>query len=269
MTRPLHAIAIFFCIFLFGCSEAGLVHRFTPPEEESIARNDIDLLIQGKFPEIESRSDSAIVGPDAEGRLANMSAMFPGGSPRSAKVVGVEVYKGERSSRTNLTFEYEYPSKWLLVNIDLQKKGTATTIAWLHVEPMPESLESANRFTLVGKSAAQYSILFAAVALFLFSLYVLVLCVRARNVRRKWLWIIFILVGVGKQTVNWTSGELRFTPLAMSIPCASATAPPYGPWTVGVYLPLGAILFLRERRKKLNQDLTVPSPPPAPSDTST
>jgi hypothetical protein len=269
MPRPLHAIAVASCILLVGCTQAGLVHRFTPPEEERIARSDIDLLIQREFPEIESRLDPSLVGPNTESTLAQMSAMFPGGSPKSAKVVGVELYKGEQSSRTNLTFEYEYPTKWLLVNIALQKKGAATTIEWFHVEPMPESLESANRFTLIGKSATQYSILFAALALFLFSIYVLILCARTRNVRKKWLWIIFILIGFGKLTVNWTSGELHFTPLALNIPCASAVAPPYGPWTVGVYLPLGAILFLRERRKKLNLAVTVPSSPPAPSDTST
>jgi len=266
MTRPLHTGVLVLCIFLVGCSQAGLIKRFTPPEQERLARSYIDLLVQGNFQQIESELNPSLVDPNTESTLAKMSAMFPAESPKSVKVVGVNLYGGDQYSRTNLTFEFEFPSKWLLVNVDIQKDGGATTIVGFHVEPMSEALENVNRFTLKGKSAIQYSILLAAVALFLLSVYVVALCVRTRNVRRKWLWIIFILIGFGKLTVNWTSGELHFTPLAFNIPCASASAPPYGPWTVGAYLPVGAILFLRKNRRKLNA-ATVPLPPIVPSDT--
>jgi hypothetical protein len=214
MTRPLSIIAITSCVILVGCTQTGLITRFTPPDKERLARSYIDLLIQGNFPEIESQLDPAIVGPDTQGTLAKMSAMFPPETPKSVKVVGVNLYDEQGYSQTNLTFEYEFTRKWLLVNVDIQKKGTAATIAGLHVEPMSESLEETHAFTLRRKSVTQYSILFAAVTVVLFSFYVLVLCVQTRHVGRKWLWIIFILVGFCKLTVNWTSGELHFRPIA-------------------------------------------------------
>ncbi len=261
------AVAMTFCIFLAGCTQARLVEKFTPPEKERLARSCIDLLMHGSLAQVQSQLDPSLVGADTKDTLAKMSAMFPSEPPKSVKVVGVNIHDGDQYSEANLTFEYEYPSKWLLVNVDIQTKGAVTTIAGFHVEPMSDSLENVNRFTLRGKSATQYSVLLAAVALFLFSLYVLILCVRTPNVGRKWLWVMFILVGFGKLAVNWTNGELHFTPLAFNIPCASAAAPPYGPRTVGAYLPIGAILFLRERRKRLTEtigQLPTPASPDAP-----
>ena len=38
------------------------------------------------------------------------------------------------------------------------------------------------------------------------TLYALVLCIRTRNVKSKWLWILFILVGFGAVQANWTTG---------------------------------------------------------------
>jgi hypothetical protein len=260
------AVAMTFCTFLAGCTQAKLVEKFTPPEKERLARSCVDLLIHGNLAQVQSQLDPNLVAGDTKDTLAKMSAMFPSEPPKSVKVVGLNIHDGNQYSETNLTFEYEFPSKWLVVNVDIQTKGAVTTIAGIHVEPLSESLENLNRFTLRGKSATQYSVLLAAVGLFLFSLYVLILCVRTPHVGRKWLWVIFILVGFGKLTVNWTNGELHFTPLAFNIPCASAAAPPYGPWTVGAFLPIGAILFLRERRKKLSEAIAH-LPTPAPSDT--
>jgi hypothetical protein len=61
---------------------------------------------------------------------------------------------------------------------------------------------------------------------------------------RKWLWVLFILAGVGKFAVNWTSGEWGIAPLSLQLLSASAVASLYGPWILSFSLPLGAIVFL-------------------------
>ncbi len=78
----------------------------------------------------------------------------------------------------------------------------------------------------------------------------------------KWLWMLFVLVGVGKLAVNWGTGEWTYQLLAIQIPCFTMTRPLYGTWTIGAYLPVGAILFLNHRSKmKLSREVTEPPVP--------
>jgi hypothetical protein len=248
------------CSFLVGCNQATQIRKFTPPEDESIARSYVNLLMQGKYKQIENALDPNIVDANTPDTLAKMSAMFPAEPPKSMKIVGVNLFHGPEYSESNITLECEFPNKWLLANVDIRRKGSAVTIVGFHVDQMSDSLENVNRFTLRGKDALRYSILAMAILLPLFSLYVLVLCIRTQPVKRKWLWILFILVGVGELAVNWTTGEWHVTPLGLYIPCAHAFASPFGPWTVAVYFPLGAVLFLRERKKRLDQPIKPVSP---------
>ena len=242
-------VAIAICAFLGGCDQATIMKKWTPPEAESLAKSYVDLLRQGKYDQIEHDLDPSVPESDIRDTFAKMGTLFPTENPESVKVVGAHIFHGQGYSTTSITLEYQFPSKWLLVDVTTKKEGDATTVTGFHVSSTPDSLENLNRFTFVGKSATQYLILTLAVCSLLFSFYVLLVCIRTRDGKRKWLWMLFILVGVGKLGVNWTSGQWAFTLLAIQIPCATATAPLYGAWTVVVYLPLGAMLYLNHRWK--------------------
>jgi hypothetical protein len=91
-------------------------------------------------------------------------------------------------------------------------------------------------------------VLALAVFFALLTLYALVVCIKTRLPGRKWPWVLFILLGVGKLSVNWTTGAWGISPVAVQLFSASATAPLYGSWTLAVSLPLGAIVFLLRRK---------------------
>jgi hypothetical protein len=237
-------VGIAFCAFLVGCDQATLMKKWTPPEAESNARSYVDLLRQGKFDQIARDLDSSVADSNAGDTFAKMAAIFPSESPVSVKVVGAHIFHGQEYSTTDISLEYQFPSKWLLVNIVTQRTGNVSTIAGFNVEPLRDSLENLNRFTFVGKSAPQYLMLMLAVCSLLFSFYVLILCIRTKGGKRKWLWMLFILLGLGKLAVNWTTGQWAVTVFSLQIPCGMATALLYGPWTVAASLPLGAIVYL-------------------------
>ena len=130
----------------------------------------------------------------------------------------------------------------------LEERGNKARISGLHVTPIPESLEVSNAFTLEGKGPSQYIALLLAIGAAVFSFYSFVRCVRTKPLKRKWLWLILILVGVCKFTVNWTTGKWSFAPLAIQMPPMHAFCAPYGPWLLGFSIPVVAIVFvLRER----------------------
>jgi hypothetical protein len=250
---------IAFCAFLVGCNQASLIKKWTPPEAEALARNYVDLLRQGKFDRIEHDLDPSVADSNIHDTFVKMAALFPAENPESVKVVGVNIFHGPEYTTTNITLEYEFLDKWLLVNIETQKKGDASTVLDFHVRPMQGSLENLNRFTFAGKGAAQYLILTVALCSLLFSFYVLVLCIRTKQGKSRWLWMLFILVGVGRLAVNWTTGEFTFTLFAFQIPCVTAGHLLYGPWILAAYLPLGAILFLNGQwKRKVTGELIEP-----------
>jgi hypothetical protein len=65
--------------------------------------------------------------------------------------------------------------------------------------------------------------------------------------RRKWLWIIFILFGIGQLSVDWNSGAWQFSPVHFLLFSASAVAPGYGSWVVSTAFPVGAAWYLIRR----------------------
>ena len=88
----------------------------------------------------------------------------------------------------------------------------------------------------------QYAILCAAIGAALISLYALVLCIRTKLPGRKWPWVVFILLGIGKVWVNWKTGEQGVTPLSVQLFSASSFSAMY--WIVSASVPLGALAFL-------------------------
>jgi hypothetical protein len=243
-----------------GCDQASLMKRFTPSQDESIAKSYIDLLRQKHFDQVERGLDPSIKGPNIRDTLATMAEMIPAQEPTSVKVVGSHAFHGKEFSTTDLTFEYEFAGKWLLIQVAMQKKFDVSTIMGFHVQPISDSLENLNKFRLVGKTALHYVVLALAILAPLFSVYVLVLCARTKIEKRKWLWVLFIIVGVGKFGVNWATGQWQCTPLAVQLPPAGAFAQLYGPWTVYFSLPLGAVAFLLWRKQKLGSLVSPPNP---------
>jgi hypothetical protein len=177
-----------------------------------------------------------------------MAALFPAGEPTSLTLVGAQSFSGPEWSTINLTYEFGFAGKWLLTNVALKKQHGKSTIVGFHVYPQPASLEAQNRFSLAGKSAVQYAVLACGVVVPLFTLWVFIVCLRTKLKGRRWPWLVFILVGFGKLAVNWTTGAWAFALAYVQLLGASAVAPPYGPWTIAVSFPLGAIVFLLRRK---------------------
>jgi hypothetical protein len=252
MTNMMNRSSAGVCILLLlgACSQEQWMQKLASPAEQSAAREYIDHLRNREFNDIEIAADMTIAGPALDATLGKMVDLIPGGTPVSVKLVGAQRSTMSGVTTLTLTFEYQFAGRWIVANVATKSKDGVTTIVGLHVYPESSSLESTNRFTLSGKSVLQYVVLGAAIAVGLFTLVVFVVCTRTKMKRRKWLWILFILFGLGKLSVNWTTGQWGFMALAAQLfGVSAAAASPYSPWIVSVSLPIGAVLFLINRRK--------------------
>ncbi len=250
--RLILPISLLLLIILSGCTPAdpaSQIRRFTPPDDEARATNYIALLRQNKFERIQNDLDPSIKHALTQDLLVKMAKAIPPQEPVSVKIIGAQQVHNPGIYKINLSFEYQFPSEWLLINVATQKKDAVSTIIGFNVYPLSDSLENINRFTLAGKNPLQYATLVFAILVPLFIFYVLVLCILTKMTKRKWLWIIFILFGISRLTVNWTTGQWQIAPLYFLFLGSGAFAPLYGAWLISISLPLGAILFLFRRKK--------------------
>jgi hypothetical protein len=238
-------------VALLACSQEDLLQKFSSPEDQATAKIYIDHLRARNFDEIERALDASMRAPNIRDTLTKMSALVPNQEPISTKLVGAQTFHTSDAKTVNTTFEYNFGDKWLLANVAVRDRQGTKTIVGFNVNPMTESLESKNRFTLVGKSTIQYAVLVTAIAAVLITIYSLIVCAKTKLSRRKWLWVLFILVGFGKIAVNWATGEWGVAPFSVQLFSASAFAPLYGPWTIAASIPVGAIAFLIYKRSRL------------------
>jgi hypothetical protein len=239
---------------IMGCSQDAMLQKFASADDQATAKKYVDALRAGRYEEIEAVADPAIKGPTLRSTLEQMAALMPDEEPSSVKLVSAQTMKGAQGTTKNLTFEYRYGEKWLLVNVATQRKGDAFTLIGFNVYPQAQAVTERNRFQLGGKTAVHYVILALAILFPLLSLYALIQCARTKMVKGKWLWIVVILIGVGKLAINWTSGEWQVSTLSVQLLSASVLTDAQGALILAVSVPLGAILFLFRRRLPIRQD---------------
>jgi hypothetical protein len=101
-----------------------------------------------------------------------MANTIPAGTPQSLKLVGANQFSSKDAGTTlNLTYEYQFQEKFLLINVARKTKDGTDTIVGFRVQPLPVSLETQNRFTLSDKSVLQYIVLAAAIVAAIFTLW--------------------------------------------------------------------------------------------------
>jgi hypothetical protein len=232
---------------LVGCGVTGLINRTEPLKDEPAGRKYLDLLIQGQVDEIEKDLDPTVADVDTKEKLVQIAEWLPAEAPKSVKVVDSRTISRVGYSETQLGYECEFEDSWYLVTMSLTRKQNAWAILGLHVNRLPDSLENMHKFTVAGKGLSQYLTLLLALGSLTLSFYAFWECVRTRVGPSRWLWTPFILTGVGGLFVNWTTGQMGFQIWFVHIPTAIAEVQPFGPWMIGVSLPLGAMIFLNER----------------------
>ena len=178
-----------------------------------------------------------------------MSAAIPQGEPIAAKLVQVQTQSGSGVAHSHLYYEYQFPSGYVLIDIYTEKKDGPPLIQGLHINTLKDSLENTSKFSLSGKPFMCYLMLVLTTMTLFTTLYACFVWFRTRPRKKRWL--LFILLGLGKFSVDWSTGECYINPLSINLFSAAAESIAYGPWMISCSLPLGAVLFLSRTRKSV------------------
>lgn len=237
-----------FCVSLAGCDQDAMIQSFVSKEDQALASNYFALLKNRQFDDLNKAIEPSLRNPALNDTLSQMADLIPAEEPTRIKLIGAQQNNSSDQSTINLSYEYAYANQWLVLQIALQQRDKQTHIVGLKLIPQATSIDGQFKFSLAGKSIAHYLILALAIIAPILVLTALIICIRMKLRGRKWPWVIFILLGIGQLSINWSSGDLSFAVLAMQLFSASAFAAPYGPWIITVSLPLGALCFLAFRK---------------------
>lgn len=247
-------ISIAFTLFLSSCSQEELSERFIPKEESSFAEDYLSKLRERDFTYVKSILSPELDAQVTDELLEQMAAYFREGEPLSVKIIGSQVNVFNGQWQGNFTFEYQFESGWNLANTALKKTDSGYQVIGINVYQTEASQKELNAFGLSSKSGLQYLVLCLAVLVPLFILFTLIVCIRTPIQQKKWLWIIFVLLGFGAIQVNWTNGAYAFQLISVHLFGASATAAgPGAPWILSASVPLGAIVFWLRRESLIER----------------
>lgn len=234
---------------LASCGYLEMADKLIPKEESTFAQHYLERLRAGDFDHVRRFMDAKLQAKASTENLHTLAQFFPDLEPVSIKLIGSQVVRSDDVFKGSFTFEYEFPSQWVLAGVVLTKRDEQLSVLGFQVIRTTASQQELNRFTLTGKNAAQYAVLLAALAVPIFILVTAVACLRTPIPRRRWLWVIFILLGVGTVSTNWATGEVGFVVLNVQLFGAAALAAgPYSPWVISAAFPLGAVMFWLRRR---------------------
>jgi glycosyltransferase involved in cell wall biosynthesis len=243
--------------FLSGCGlSPTMVEDFADDSKEEIATTYIQQIIDGDFEKILDSIEPKLRPKIDEDILEQMRSLLGSDEVKEVNLVGYNAHTfNQQPTRYNLSYQYGYGNKWILVNVAFRSIASGKNeILGLNIyNPMSKPLQEINRFRFEGKSIIHYIFLGLCISIPLFSLFTLVACIRTKIKKKKWLWIVFILFGIGQFSINWTTGQFGFKPISIQLFGFGAVAVSiYAPWILLFSIPIGAILFwIRRNRIKM------------------
>jgi hypothetical protein len=228
-----------------------------PQKQLEFTKKYLEVIRNNQLDSLQKVLGSNLVGVIDESVLESLTIYFPPQeNPINVIIVGSNNIEYGDSSTTEITLQYEFRDSFVLGDLFLISKNDKISIAGIHITPIPESVETANKFTFENRSFIHYLFLVLGTISTIFILFSFVICLKSK-IKKKWLWVLFILFGFGRVMLNWTTGKIAFSIISFQFLGFGVTAAGlYAPWIVSLSFPFGAVIFLFKKRKLIENYLT-------------
>ncbi len=241
-----------------------------PKAEAGFAKDYLQKLREGSFDFAKQHMDPELAAQVTDAKLEEIAKYFPAGKVISTELIGSQTHTVNSAWQGNFSFEYQFDGGWALANVVLKRAGERLLVVGFRVTRTEKSQREINAFSIHGGSWGHYAVLASAVAIPVFIVVTLVFCVITPIPRKKWLWMLFILFGIGSVSLNWTTGAMDFQVVNfLLLGSAHVRFSEYAPWMISMGFPIGAIVFWTKRRQFMEASLAQKSalsnnPPASP-----
>lgn len=232
-----------------GCRDPEVViRRLLTAEVDSVSREYLRMVGRGELDEAMARLEPVLQTPEARATLEKISALHGELAPDSVRVVAVQSHDRAGARHINVIYEMRYGNDWLLANVESRSGEPHRVVTGVHAYPLPAPLEEVHRFTLRGKGIGNHLMLLFMAASFGFIVFTIVQVVRS-PLRTKWRWILLTLVAATQLKLDWTTGRVAYSPIAVVLFGAGIMkTSALTPWILTVGFPVGALLSFTKAR---------------------
>jgi len=255
---PILALLLF---TVASCSMQQTTEKFINKEIDSFSRGFIQNILTGDTNALR-KLDTRLVNDSALSVLNVLHRTLADKKLNQIRALGAED-KWLRSTKPNdnydiysVIYEYEFKDAFILFTIVINKQSKPYTVVSFNANASKESFSKRTEFTFKNKTLKHYIVFAWIIAIPLFII-ITVISVIKTPIRRKWAWILLvILVNVGVN-FNWTTGLFQWRNIEVILLLATdiAYGSIYAPWDFTVAFPLGAVIFWYRRKKILARRL--------------
>jgi hypothetical protein len=236
-------------LLMAACNYQKIVETMTPKAESQFAKEFLLRLQRKDFAYVRQHSDQKYRAELTDAALEKITAFYPAGKLLDTTIVGSYVNVSDARWQGEFTFEFHFSAGWTIASAVINKVDNKLSVWGFHVYPTTAvSRQELNQFSFAGKTWIQYLTFALVITAPIFVLLTAIVCARTPLGKNKWLWMIFVLLGVGSLSVNWTTGDWELWPFYVKLLSASFVKNgPYAPWIFSAAFPLGAICFWFKR----------------------
>lgn len=238
-------LALIFCACRYG-DVSGLVK----PQEKAVAEKVISQLQGGELDSLSRMLSPSLKDSNTTQLMNQLYCLVPKDKPTELRYTKFSRQLGGAKPATYLTVQATHGSSVAFYSMGISGEGPNVELLQFRVDVVPRQSQISGP-VLLRTMVNPLRFVFAAMVFVipLLTIYSIVLLFRTKNLRRRWGWFIFMLLGVGQFKLDWFAGAvsaqlLSVQPLGASFFAETA----YGPLFVSISVPLGAILFLLKRK---------------------
>jgi hypothetical protein len=235
---------------LTGCTRDALVEKMAPEDVKEASKRAISDLKERRFDALKGRLGEELKGQDLDEAFEKMAGAFPNEEAKTVSPIGFYASTGTAGTRFDISYKYQYSKEWVLARLSWRRVNGQLRIISFNVSATDNSAVDVDAFTFKGKGPFHYLVVLLAAFVLSLSVVSLVQCIRTRNLRRKWAWILFIIFGLGTFSFNWTTAEWRFALIHIQLLSVGAVRLSGSPWMITIAIPVGAVAFLDKLRRQ-------------------
>jgi hypothetical protein len=246
---------LLFVALVAGCNQNS-TDTFTSPRERRFAENEINHLVKRNLDSVKANLAPGLQTGNVDSALGVISRAFPDEPYDSMKFISFNIFvmnrfvDGDRFHRkASYELEYYYKDKAVYASITLDSTVRGINVIGLNAYPLGQHLEQINAFDLTRPGVFGIPFILLMVASFSVIVVALVKCILRKGLRKKWLGIVFIVVGIGQVSYNWANHDFKLGILTIKfLGIGYLRHGIMGPWMLFLSFPVGAVVFLVKYR---------------------
>jgi hypothetical protein len=237
-----------FSLLLVGCKLDETARATMPPDALLTADLALELYLSGDAAGLRLLSTDELASKATDSALAGLFGYLGTGEVVDTAIIRARVASSTATGTTvTLIYSVELADRNLVVTVITQKLEDKFLLGGLFVNVVDKGPAGVPALSFKNASFAHYLMLTGFALIPLFVLGTLIDCLRRKNVKRRILWCLFILFGVGSLTFAWSTGDFVLRLLQLQL-FSVALRIPYD-WVFEFGIPVGAIMWWTVGRK--------------------